>query len=100
MADEQKRLEILEKAMRGAAFDSSSVGDIAQFLAEAVRQIDVPAGAVLLVYSPQRQIPSGWVACDGQNNTPDMREAAVPHADLVYAMRSGPSLIAGASKKS
>jgi microcystin-dependent protein len=34
----------------------------------------VPAGVIVMWSGPQSAIPDGWVLCDGQNGTPDLRD--------------------------
>lgn len=34
----------------------------------------LPSGSIILWYGAASAIPSGWVACDGENGTPDLRD--------------------------
>lgn len=37
----------------------------------------VPSGIITLWYGTSGSIPSGWIVCDGNNDTPDLRGAFV-----------------------
>lgn len=39
--------------------------------------VGVPSGTISLWHGTLANIPSGWVVCDGSNNTPDLREKFV-----------------------
>jgi hypothetical protein len=67
----------------------------------------VPTGAILLWYSNQASIPSGWAICDGGTysksdgsgtiTTPDLRDRFVIGATLTYAQGSSGGSAAGAT---
>jgi hypothetical protein len=40
----------------------------------------VPAGAILLWHGLLANIPAGWVLCDGNNGTPDLRDKFIKGA--------------------
>lgn len=40
----------------------------------------LPAGLICMWHGTLANIPSGWVLCDGQNNTPDLRDKFVKGA--------------------
>lgn len=46
----------------------------------------VPQGAILLWSGATSAIPSGYVICDGQNSTPDLRDRFVVGAGSTYAV--------------
>jgi hypothetical protein len=54
----------------------------------------LPAGLILLWSGSQASIPSGWVLCDGNNSTPDLRGRFVIGAGSIAASATG---TAGAS---
>ncbi len=54
----------------------------------------LPAGSILLWSGSQASIPSGWVLCDGNNSTPDLRGRFVIGAGSIAASATG---TAGAS---
>lgn len=46
----------------------------------------VPAGGIIMWSGSQASIPSGWVLCDGNNSTPDLRNRFVVGAGGLYAV--------------
>lgn len=40
----------------------------------------IPKGIILIWHSTVDSIPPGWVVCDGNNETPDLRDCFVPGA--------------------
>jgi len=44
----------------------------------------VPSGAIMIWYGSLAAIPSGWVLCDGNNGTPDLRDVFVIGAGATY----------------
>ena len=45
-----------------------------------------PAGMIVLWSGATDSVPTGWVLCDGQNNTPDLRNKFVVGAGETYAV--------------
>ena len=45
-----------------------------------------PAGMIVLWSGATDAVPTGWVLCDGQNNTPDLRNRFVVGAGSTYAV--------------
>jgi hypothetical protein len=45
----------------------------------------VPSGAILLWSGSIASIPAGWFLCDGNNNTPDLRDRFVVGAGSIYS---------------
>lgn len=35
--------------------------------------MDLPLGAIMMWYRPISEIPAGWILCDGNNGSPDLR---------------------------
>jgi len=48
--------------------------------------VTVPSGLISLWSGSVASIPSGWVLCDGNNNTPDLRNRFVVGAGSTYAV--------------
>ncbi len=48
----------------------------------------VPAGVILMWHGSIEKIPKGWVLCDGQNGSPDLRDRFVTGAGSSYAVGS------------
>lgn len=46
----------------------------------------IPSGVILLWSGSTSNIPTGWVLCDGQNSTPDLRDRFVVGAGSTYAV--------------
>jgi len=46
----------------------------------------VPSGAIILWSGASNAIPSGYVLCDGQNNTPNLQDRFVVGAGSTYAV--------------
>ena len=46
----------------------------------------VPSGGIIMWSGSQASIPSGWVLCDGNNSTPDLRNRFVVGAGGLYAV--------------
>ena len=46
----------------------------------------IPSGGIILWSGAANAIPTGWVLCDGQNNTPDLRNRFVIGAGDSYAV--------------
>ena len=46
----------------------------------------VPSGAIILWSGASNAIPSGYVLCDGQNNTPNLQDRFVVSAGSTYAV--------------
>ena len=46
----------------------------------------VPVGAIILWSGASNAIPSGYVLCDGQNNTPNLQDRFVVGAGSTYAV--------------
>lgn len=46
----------------------------------------VPAGAIMMWSGDSTAIPTGWVLCNGENNTPDLRDRFVVGAGNTYAV--------------
>lgn len=46
----------------------------------------VPSGAIMMWSGASTEIPSGWVLCNGSNNTPDLRNRFVIGAGSTYAV--------------
>ena len=52
----------------------------------------VPQGFIGMWYGATNAIPSGWALCDGQNNTPDLRDKFVVGASDTTGDTSYPGL--------
>ena len=52
----------------------------------------IPSGFIGMWYGATNAIPSGWVLCDGQNNTPDLRDKFVVGASDSTGDTSYPGL--------
>mgnify|MGYP001182982145 CR=1 FL=1 len=52
----------------------------------------IPSGFIGMWYGATNAIPSGWVLCDGQNNTPDLRDKFVVGASDTTGDTSYPGL--------
>lgn len=48
--------------------------------------ITFPPGGIIMWSGAQAAIPTGWVLCNGQNGTPDLRDRFVMGAGLTYAV--------------
>ena len=48
----------------------------------------VPSGAILIWSGASNAIPSGYVLCDGQNGTPDLRDRFIIGAGSSYSVGS------------
>lgn len=51
----------------------------------------VPSGLIAMWYGTVQNIPTGWVLCDGQNGTPDLRDR------FVYGLDSGSPTTGGSN---
>lgn len=47
-----------------------------------------PIGSVTMWHGSVESIPGGWLICDGQNGTPDMRDKFVIGAGTSYALNN------------
>lgn len=47
---------------------------------------DFPAGGIIIWSGAADNIPTGWVLCDGQNDTPDLRDRFVLGAGTKHAV--------------
>lgn len=54
-----------------------TVGNSGQFIGRGI----VPIGTILMYYGKPAELPHGWVICDGQNGTPDLRGRFVVGTD-------------------
>ncbi|MDD2597681.1 MAG: hypothetical protein PHO37_00440 [Kiritimatiellae bacterium] len=54
-----------------------TVGNSGQFIGRGT----VPIGTILMYYGSTHDLPHGWVVCDGQNGTPDLRGRFVAGVD-------------------
>tara|TARA_B100001989_G_scaffold193879_1_gene142662 strand:+ start:80 stop:517 length:438 start_codon:yes stop_codon:yes gene_type:complete len=52
----------------------------------------IPSGFIGMWYGATNAIPSGWVLCDGQNSTPDLRDKFVVGASDTTGDTSYPGL--------
>lgn len=50
------------------------------------KSLIIPTGIITLWYGNTGNIPSGWVLCDGGNNTPDLRDRFVVGAGYSYGV--------------
>ena len=57
----------------------------------------VPSGGIILWSGAANAIPSGWVLCDGQNSTPDLRDKFVVGASDSTGDTSYPGVSPGAT---
>ena len=48
--------------------------------------VSIPSGVITLWSGSTASIPSGWVLCDGNNSTPDLRDRFVVGAGSTYAV--------------
>ena len=46
----------------------------------------IPTGIIVMWSGPIANIPEGWVLCDGNNNTPDLRDRFIVGAGNTYAI--------------
>lgn len=46
--------------------------------------MSIPVGVIMLWYGAIVDIPAGWKHCDGNNDTPDLRDKFVPGAGSTY----------------
>ncbi|MBA7657291.1 hypothetical protein ES703_65226 [subsurface metagenome] len=46
----------------------------------------LPKGLIILWYGTIGNIPTGWILCDGNNDTPDLRDKFLVGAGLTYAV--------------
>lgn len=46
---------------------------------------NLPSGVIMMWSGTTSDIPDGWVLCDGNNGTPDLRDRFVPGAGGQYA---------------
>ena len=53
-----------------------------------VYDASVPSGAILIWSGASNAIPSGYVLCDGQNGTPDLRNRFIIGAGSSYSVGS------------
>ena len=56
------------------------------FLNNLPRQIEtnVPVGGIILWYGATSTIPENWALCNGENNTPDLRDRFIVGAGSTY----------------
>ena len=57
----------------------------------------IPSGFIGMWYGATNAIPSGWVLCDGQNNTPDLRDKFVVGASDSTGDTTYPGVSPGAT---
>lgn len=57
---------------------NNSGGDIS------IITVDIPSGMIMLWSGSSDNIPTGYVLCDGQNNTPDLRDRFIVGAGNSY----------------
>lgn len=55
------------------------------------RGFEVPLGTIVAFEGLLSDIPQGWVLCDGQNGTPDLRDRIIRGADVSTANNIGGS---------
>jgi hypothetical protein len=48
----------------------------------------IPAGGIIMWSGTLTSIPAGWVLCNGQNGTPDLRDRFIVGAGGAYAVKS------------
>jgi hypothetical protein len=68
-----------------------------------IGSIATPSGAIILWYGSIASIPSGWVLCDGNNGTPDLRNKFVIGAysdtsSVAYTTVEGTNTKSGGTK--
>ena len=68
-----------------------------------IGSIATPSGAIILWYGSIASIPSGWVLCDGNNGTPDLRNKFVIGANsdtssIAYTTVEGSNTKSGGTK--
>lgn len=44
----------------------------------------IPTGIILIWHSTADSIPIGWIICDGNNDTPDLRDRFIPGAAFFF----------------
>ena len=59
----------------------SSLNDTLRDMDSDRRRGEVPKGGIIMWSGAISDIPSGWVICDGENDTPDLTDRFVLHAD-------------------
>ena len=57
----------------------------------------IPSGFIGMWYGATNAIPSGWALCDGQNNTPDLRDKFVVGASDTTGDTTYPGVSPGAT---
>ncbi len=60
--------------------------DTAKTECKAYTDAAIPAGVILLWSGTIADIPTGWALCDGQNNTPDLRDRFIVGAGSSYSV--------------
>lgn len=48
----------------------------------------MPSGCICIWHGSETDIPSGWVLCNGENNTPDLRDKFILGAGSSHAVKS------------
>ena len=72
-------------ASTGSYLSSVSFDEFGHVSAVAASQV-IPAGVIVMWSGAVNAVPAGWVLCDGQNNTPDLRNRFVVGAGDTYAV--------------
>lgn len=85
--DEDKDLSIVNNEFRKLHFRSNSIEDNVTANTVAISSIiTVPVGVIAIWSGSEASIPSGWILCDGNNDTPDLRNMFVIGAGDTYAV--------------
>lgn len=83
------RVDALEKVVNNNAICFGKTCYTAADFARAFNTAsEVPAGTIVAFNGSAAKIPSGWVVCDGKNNTPDLRDRFVLGAGAKYKQGS------------
>jgi microcystin-dependent protein len=72
-------------ASTGSYLSSVSFDEFGHVSAVAASQV-IPAGVIVMWSGAVNAVPDGWVLCNGQNNTPDLRNRFVVGAGSTYAV--------------
>ena len=65
-------------------FNESLVGDVG----DEASQMNFPIGTIVFFQGQETDIPSGWALCNGENNTPDLRNKFILGASSNYSYRN------------
>ena len=66
------------------SMQSNDITNVSSLQVGGVSNAHVPSGVIVMWYGSESNIPTGWTICNGQNNTPDLRDRFIIGAGNQY----------------